>query len=294
MADVVVLGAGFGGLTVATELDRRLGAAHRVTLVDERETFLMGLAKLWVLDGRRRPGEGLRRIADVTRGRRINFERTPVRAIDPAARTVRTGDGDLPYDHLVVALGARTAPEAVRGLPGAGHDLYSADGVAAFHRDLAAFSGGKVLVAVASMPFKCPPAPYEAAMLAKEFLERRGVAADVTVASPEPHPLPVAGRACGETVLSYLADRSVRALNGRTLAAVDGSRRIVTFADGSTEPYDLLAVVPPHRAPAVLSDAGLVGDAGYVPADAATLQTRDPRIHAVGDCNLVKLPTGKP
>ncbi len=289
----LVLGAGFGGLTAATELAARLPDGHSVTLVDRRESFLMGLSKLWMLDGRRRAGEGERRLSDVAARHRVHVVRGEVEAIDPAGRTATIAGRAIAWDHLVIALGADLAPDAVPGLASA-RNLYSAEGVRAFHGDLARFEGGEVLVLVAGMPFKCPPAPYEAAMLAARFLDDRGVAANVAIASPEPQPLPVAGPECGATVRAWVEERGVEVLSGRRVREVDLRAKVARFEDGAERAFDAIAVVPPHRAPAVLKSAGLLGTTGWVPVDAGTLTTRHPDVWCVGDSNVVTLANGKP
>ncbi len=282
----LILGAGFGGLEAATRL-KRLRPDEDVVLVDERSTFLMGATKLWVLDGRRRAGEGERAIADVAR-HGVRVVQARAEAVDPAAKRARIGGADVAYDRLVLALGARLAPEEVPGLAQHARNLYAKEGVAALHGDLAALRGGKVLFLVTAMPFKCPPAPYEAAMLAKSFLERRGVRAEVAIASPEPQPIPIAGKECGDTIRGWVEERGVRVLNGKQVAHVEPGR--VVFADGSKEAFDLLAAVPPHKPPPLV--AQLFG--GWAPADPATLATPLPDVWAVGDCNAVKLANGKP
>lgn len=289
----VILGAGFGGLACAAELARLLPAGHRVTLVDEKDRFLMGTTKLWLLDGRRRAGEGAHPVRGIER-LGVRFLHGRVSAIDPAARTVQVGDERLEADHLVVALGAALAPEAVPGLAEAAHNLYTPEGAVALHDALARIEGGDVLFVVSSMPFKCPPAPYEAAMLAKAYLDGRDVAARVAIASPEPQPLPVAGPECGAAVREWLGERGVEVLNGHRPVAVDASRKEVRFENGATRRYDLLAAVPAHRAPRVLHDAGLVDASGWVPVDGRTLATRHPGVWAIGDCTVVKLANGKP
>lgn len=289
----LVLGAGFGGLTAATELARLLPRGHEVTLVDERDSFLMGLSKLWVLDGRRAPGDGARKLREVER-HGVRFVQGRVGSVDLGHRRVRVGDEWLPYDHLVVALGAHLTLDDVPGLEAAARNVYTAQGVAAFHADLARFPGGDVLLVVDTAPVKCPPAPYEAAMLAKRFLEERGVDARVALASPEPQPLPVAGPECGAAVRGWVEERGVELLSSTKVVSVDPEAREARFADGKARRFDLLAAVPTHVAPPVLREAGLVGEAGWVPVDAATLRTRHPDVWAVGDCTVVKLANGKP
>lgn len=290
MPHVVVLGAGPGGLTAATELASALPRGS-VTLVDERDSFLMGLAKLAILDGRRTAATGRRMLRDVER-HGVRFLQAKVESVDPATRTVRAGDETLRADHLVVALGTTLDAGGVPGLAEAGRNVYTTEGAAAFHRDLASFPGGEVLLVVHSTPFKCPPGPYEATMLTKAFLDRRGVDARVAIASPEPQPMPSAGPAAGEMVAGFLAERGITLLAGRTLREVDPHARIARFANGEERRFDLLAFVPRHRAPAAL--AGLVDASGFVPVDARTLATGHAGVHAIGDCTLIKLANGKP
>ncbi|MEA3199772.1 MAG: sulfide:quinone oxidoreductase [Thermoplasmata archaeon] len=282
----LILGAGFGGLTAAVEL-KRLAPDEEVMLVDERASFLMGTTKLWILDGRRRAGEGERAIADVAR-HGVRVVQARAESVDAQAKRARVGGQEIAYDRLVLALGARLAPEDVPGLAQHARNLYAKEGVAAFHEDLARLRGGRVLVLVTATPFKCPPAPYEAAMLAKRYLDARGVDAQVTIASPEPQPLPIAGKACGDEVRGWVEERGVRVLNGKQVARIEPSRAI--FADGSEEPFDALAAVPPHKPPPLVAQLF----AGWAPADAHTAATSLPDVWAVGDCNVVKLANGKP
>jgi len=260
----LILGAGFGGLTAATELARLLPRGHEVTLVDERETFLMGLAKLSILDGRATRAQHERRLRDVER-HGVRYHRGRVESIDFDGKSATVSGERLPYDHLVLALGARLGP-----VPEGALSLYSLEGVEALHRELARREEGRLLVAVSSLPFKCPPAPYEAAMLAKAFRPRM----HVTVASPEPHPIPAGGAACGATISEWIEERGVERRNGTPLE------------QALELPRDVLAVVPPHLPPAVLG--------AWVEADAATLATKWRDVWAVGDCNVVKLANGKP
>ena len=166
------------------------------------------------------------------------------------------------------------------------------EGARAFHEDLAALEGGDVLVLVGGVPFRCPPAPYEAAMVARGVLDRRGVRARVTLATPEPQPMPIAGPEMGARVRALVESRGVALRFGAAVAGF--GEREARFKDGSSLPFDALAVVPPHRAPAVLREAGLVGESGFVPVDGAACATRHEGVWAVGDCASVPLPVGKP
>lgn len=224
----------------------------------------MGLAKLAILDGRDTRERHERRIRDVER-HGVQHLRGRVEAIDHEAKAVSVAGERLPFDHLVLALGARLGP-----VPEGAFNLYAVDGVETLHRELASREEGRLLVAVSSLPFKCPPAPYEAAMLAKAFRPRM----HVTVASPEPHPIPAGGLECGATVSEWIEERGVERRNSTTLE------------QALQLPRDITAVVPAHLPPAALG--------AWVEADAATLATKWRDTWAIGDCNVVKLANGKP
>ncbi len=165
---VVILGAGFGGLELATRLSE-LSVDVDITLVDKGDGFIFGFSKLDVMFGRTRPAAVLHPYADIVKPG-LRFVQTQVRSIDPVAKRVDTDAGPIDADILVVALGADLVPEATPGLVEAGHEFYTVAGAFALRDVLADFAGGRVIIAVTSTPFKCPPAPSETALLMHDFL----------------------------------------------------------------------------------------------------------------------------
>ncbi len=285
---VLILGGGFGGLTVATELRRRLAREHRIVLVDRRPSFYMGLAKLWVLSGHRAIEPGTRELAQLER-KGIEVVQATVTGIRTGDTTVTTTAGDLTYDYLIIALGADLAPERIPGFAEAAHNLYDLEGVGRLRTAIERFDGGRLLLVIFATPFKCPPAPYEASLLIHDLLERRGVRGRTEVAffTPEPQPLPVAGPVTGETVKRWLAEAKIGYRPKRKPTAVDPGEKIVIFEDGAREKYDLLVGVPPHRVSTVVEQSGLAGPAGWIPVDRQTLRLRDPGVFAIGDVAAV-------
>jgi sulfide:quinone oxidoreductase len=292
MANVVILGAGFGGLTVAHALVPALARGHSITLIDRAERFSMGLGKLWILIGERAPEAGWGEIARV-RDKGIRFVRAAVTGIDLGARTVQTDAGAHPYDHLVVALGAELAPDAVPGFP-PDANLYDRAQVPGLRDRLRQVSQGTVAIVVCAAPYKCPPAPFEAAMLVDAYLRRRGVrdAVRLEVAIPDPEPMPVAGPVAARQVRAVLGERGIVLRSSAKPASVDVEVREVLFEGGQQLPYDLLLAVPPHRAPRVVREAGLTDGSGWIPVDSGTLATSHGQVWAVGDVCAVKLPGG--
>jgi sulfide:quinone oxidoreductase len=287
MAHVVILGGGFGGLAAVETLRATLGDSVDITLVDRNDRFFMGFAKLWDLGGIRPLEEGttpLARLAD----RGVEFVQADITAIDPEARRVETSAGTLEADALLVALGAPNNPSHRRLLqaPGA-HDLYDAASLPAIHQALDTIESGRILVALLGMPFKCPPAPFEAVLIVDEVLRRRGVRdqVQVSISTFQPMTLPVAGVDASQYVARQLGDHGIELLSGHTVAGVDDG--VVRFEDGSTFGFDVLLGVPAASPPPVVKQSPLAGPNGWIQPDRQTLRTGFDRVYAVGDCTMV-------
>jgi sulfide:quinone oxidoreductase len=292
VARTVILGGGFGGIAVATDLRRLLRDGHEVVLVDRDQEFSMGLRKLWEL-------VGIGTIAEGSRPRRLLADRGidvvpgTVEAVDPAARTVRCEGSVLDADHLVVALGAEPRPDLVPGMAEHAHDVWEPARVPDAAAALRALGGGRIAVVIAGGPYPCPPAPYECAMLVDEWLRDRGLRdrTELVVTTFQPILLPNAGKEGSAWLAEQLAGRGIDAHAGRKVARFEPGR--VVFADGELE-ADLVIGVPPHRPPAVVAQSGLAGESGWVDVDHGTLATRHPGVFAVGDVTQITLANGLP
>lgn len=293
MATIVILGGGVGGLVAANTLRRRLDKKHRIVLVDRTGQHVFASSFLWMMLGLREPAQITRDLGLLER-KGIEVVREEIREIDPVRRLVRTDKHQISGDYLILALGAEVWPEGVPGLAEGGHNLYDLDGVQALRRALDSFTGGRVTVTVASLPFKCPGAPYEAAMLIEAFLRGRGIRdrAQVDIYTPEPLPMPVAGKALGEAVKAMVEGKGIGYHPQHKLQAVDPARRELAFDGGRRAGYDLLVAIPPHRCPAVVKASGLPGESGWVPVDRGTLATTHEGFYALGDVAAIKLPSG--
>ena len=286
---VLILGAGFGGLELASSLDAALGSDVEVTLVDKAEGFVFGFSKLDVMFGRVGADHVLHRYADLAPST-VRFLNTTVRSIDPVARRVLTDAGPLDADVLVVALGADLHPEATPGLVEAGHEFYTVAGAFAARDVLDAFDGGHVVVAVTSSPFKCPPAPSETALLVHDHLAARGLLDRSTVSLVMPLGVPIPpSPAASDALLAEFAHRGIAWHPGALVRSLDPATRTCALADGTELPFDLFLGVPVHRAPAVVLDSGLAED-GWIPVDPLTLRTKYDDVYAVGDVTSVGTP----
>lgn len=293
MKRTLILGAGFGGLTVATELRRLLGDSHEVALLDRRESFLVGLRKLWALFGLGTLEEG-ERPRSLLPERGVPFLRREVRELDPAERRVVTDDGTFDGDYLVVALGAEPRPDLVPGLAEHAHDLYDREAIPGLAATLDRFDGGHIALVIAGGPYKCPPAPFECAMLLDEHLRDRGIRdrSEISVSTFQPILLPNAGKEGSAWLGDQLSSRGIGFHTGRQVARVEAGR--VVFKEGEAQEADVLVGVPPHRPPAVVKESGLTSDGAWIAVDPATLRTSHERVFAIGDVTQIKLANGLP
>jgi sulfide:quinone oxidoreductase len=287
---IVILGGGFGGITAALSLRQALGPEHTITLVDRRGEFMMGLRMLWMLVGRATRQEGTRPL-QVLADRGVQVRRATARNIDIRARTVRTDDGVLPFDYLVVAVGAEPRPDLIPGWSPAACNLYDADDVERVVPRIRGLRDGRLHVAVLGVPYKCPPAPYEAALLLDDLFRRRGLRAGVEIqtSTVQPMSLPVAGPAACAQVEGQLARQGIGFAPNRRPVRVDGTA--VVYDSGRVE-ADVLVAVPPHRPPAVVVDSGLALRGEWVQVDPGTLRTSVEGVYAVGDVVDIPLATG--
>lgn len=290
-ARVVVLGGGVGGQVAANELRRRLPASHRVTLVERERRHAFAPSFLWVMTGERRPDAIVRNLDALVR-KGVEIVEAEVVSLDLGTRRVGTSGGSLDYDYLVIALGAELAPHLIPGLAETAQTFYTLDGAARLRPTLESCAGGTIAVVVSALPYKCPGAPHEGAMLVADYFRRRERRRDVSVHlfTPEPQPMPVAGPELGAAVRQMLEERAIAFHPLHTLTAVRPESRELLFEGRAPVRYDLLVAIPPHRAPAVLKNTGLTNDAGWVPVDRQTLATRDARVYAVGDVTAVAIP----
>lgn len=286
---VVVLGAGFGGLELATVLSDALGDELDLTLIDKNDAFVFGFAKLDVMFGRTTPDAVRLPYRDIAKPN-IRFLQQTITAIDPEARTVTTDVGVHEADVLVVALGADYDLDATPGLADGDNEFYSVAGAERLGEALRGFSRGRAIVGVCGTPFKCPPAPSEAALLLHEYLSARGVRGECEISfvipfgSPVP-PSPDTSRA----LVTAFAERDIAFVPERRVSSLDPARRVAVLDDGVEMPYDIFLGVPKHRAPDVVLESGMTVD-GYVPVNPRTLETRFPGVYAVGDVATIGVP----
>ncbi len=288
---VLVLGGGIGGVAAASLLKEKLGDRARVRLVERKRQSQFPPSYPWIMLGLR-TASAVQRDLGALKAKGIDVVRGEVTAINTNAKSVQTTKGALTYDDLVIALGAEYAPETIPGFAEHAHHIYDLDSALRFKDSIEGFQGGTIAVGVSRLPFKCPAAPYEVALLLDDLYTRKGCRDKVKLEffTPEGMPVPATGPEIGNQVAGLLAARGIHYRPKVKLTEI-GAKEL-RFEGGEALPYDLLFCVPPHRAPRPVVDAGLTDGSGWVPVNPATLETKVPGVYALGDVTSIATPNG--
>lgn len=286
MKRVVVLGGGVGGTVVANLLAKQLKPDEaEIILVDKTGKHVYQPGFVYVAFGTTNPASLVREERTLLR-RRVKLVLGEAIRIDPEAQRLHFADGTaLDYDRLVVALGARLVPEQLPGFADAAHHFYTMDASVKLRHALREFDGGRIVVTVASVPYKCPPAPSEAACQLDYYFTKRGIRdkVDIHFLSPLSRVFPL--ETINPVVEKVFADHGIRSTIFFNVESVDPTTKTVTSIEGETVPYDLLIMIPPHRGAKVVEDSGLGDRGGWLPTDKHTLRTKaHSEIYALGDC----------
>lgn len=283
---VVVLGGGFGGLEFCTILSEKLSDRLDLTLIEKNDSFVFGFSKLDLMFGRATP-DAVRIPYRSIKKPGVQFRQESITSIDPAARRVTTNRGTYDADVLVVALGADYDVNATPGLAEGGNEFYSVAGATRLREVLPAFSKGNAIVGVTSAPFKCPPAPSEAALLLHDYLTARGVrdACNISLIIPFNIPIPPSP-ATSKALIATFAERGISFIPHRFVRALDPARRLAFLDDGTEMPYELFLGIPKHRVPDVVTASGMTEN-GWIPVDRKNLMTKFANVYAIGDVTSV-------
>jgi sulfide:quinone oxidoreductase len=286
---VLVLGAGFGGLELTNILSDELGDGVDVTLIDKSDHFVFGFSKLDIMFGRQ-TADAVRIPYSAIVKTGVRFRQETITSIDPEARRVATDAGVHDADVLVIALGADYDFAATPGLVEGGNEFYSVAGATRLREIIPAFTKGRAIVGVTSTPFKCPPAPSEAALLLHDYLARAGIrdACEISLVMPFGVPIPPSPDA-SRALMSAFAERGITFVPNRLVRELDPARSVAVLDDGTELPFDLFLGVPKHRVPDVVAASGMTED-GWIPVARSDLKTRFPGVYAIGDVNSVGTP----
>lgn len=288
---IVILGGGVGGVVALNTLEEELSGDYEVTLVDRSPVHEFKPTFLRLLTGEKDYDDLVEPLEQFQAGN-VSFHQSEVTGIDAENRTVRTEDGDLEYDYLITSLGVQYDESAIPGFEHV-HHVYTANDAQAYRSALEEFSGGDLAVGVSSLPYICPAAPVEAALLTDHYLRKRGIRDDTTIRFffPGPAPMKKAGDNIGQAAVDALESRDIEYYGNYELSAVDADDGHLAFENGETLPFDLAFGTPPHKSPDVVADSDLADASGWIPVDHETMQTDYENVYAIGDCAKILIPS---
>lgn len=295
MKRILVLGGGVGGTLVANLVSRKLkkqiaAGDVSVTVVDATGTHTYQPGFMYIAMGGER-AEKLNRPERSLLDERVELVVGQIERIDEAGKVVRLADGrDLPWDELILATGSRIVPEAIEHFDQEAHHFYSAEAAARLRTALDAFTGGKVVVGIAGMPYKCPPAPLEVTFLIESELRERGLRekSEIHYCSPIGRAFTI--ESVSEMATPILEQKGIELHTFFNVESIDPERKAVLSLEGEELAYDLLILVPPHKGAQVVIDAGLAPGAGWLPTDQQTLNVKGKEhIWALGDATDLPL-----
>ena len=278
---VVILGGGFGGLSTATELRNSLSSSQvKITVIDKKDWFMVGFAKLWIINGTRTFENSIGSLNELSK-KEISFIKDEILRIDLQNKNVKTQSQNIQYDYLIISMGAVLASEKIPGLVENGLILYDHNNLLEIHDRLENMESGKIAISIMGMPYKCPPAPFEASLLIDSMLRKRRIRDSIQIDfySPAPITLPAAGPEVSKQILELINSEKIVFHNSCKIKSVESKKLIF---ENSEADFDLLLAVPPHIAPKVIYDSGLAQEPGFISID-RDCKTSFENVFAIGD-----------
>jgi len=294
---ILILGAGFGGLTAANLLQKNLSSLspsveYQISIIDQKDYFMMGLVNLWILSGTRTFKDSkiaLNRLEN----KGIRYLNDRVTGIDIASKTVTIKESNLKlkYDYLIIALGAEYSFEEVKGfLENGGFNLYDAEQVTKLRERILSLNKGRIAICITYIPYKCPPAPYETSLLINDILLKNGTrnSIEIDIYTPTPISLPVAGAKVSQDVINLLNRSHITFHPLHKIKAVLNME--IEFENGNRVNYDLLIGIPHHKVPEVIRNSGLITRGqNWINVDKFSLRTDFENVFAIGDVTEIKV-----
>ena len=268
----------------------KLDDSYNITLIDKNDFFIIGFTKFDVMFGRRSAEEVKNYYRNIS-SRGVNFVKDTIELIDPENKIVKTNGAEFSYDFLIVALGADMSPEAIPGFADGGYEFYTLKGAQKIYPVINNFKSGTILVSIFSKPYKCPPAPYEAAIQLHDYFVDKGIRDNVQikVLIPGPTPLPVAVNVSAQ-IEKLLEEREIKLYKKHKVVGLDPDKKIALVENNDPVNYDLFFGVPVHVPPKVIRESA-ISNGGWLSVNNANLETKFTNVYAVGD--VTNIPVGE-
>ena len=282
---VVILGGGFGGLSSANELRNTLSSSQvKITVIDKKDWFMIGFAKLWIINGTRTFENSIGSLNELLK-KEIDFIKEEILEINSQNKIIKTESQNIKFDFLIISTGVVLAPQKIPGLVENGFNLYDHNQLLEIRDKLESIESGKIAISIMGMPYKCPPAPFEASLLIDSMLRKRGVRDSVQIDfySPAPITLPAAGPEVSKKILELVNSEKITFHDSCKIKSVESKKLIF---ENSEADFDILLAIPPHIAPKIIYDSDFAKEPGFIPID-RDCKTSFENIFAIGDVTVL-------
>ena len=287
--NIVILGAGFGGLASSHTLinDPQLKNT-RITIIDKKNWFMMDLVKLWIIKGERKLNTSKTSLNKLL-NKGINFIHDDILKIDTINKIVLTSTHKIAYDYLIISMGVNLCSNKIPGLSENSLILYDIDQVDSIHNKIINMKNGKIVFLITSMPYKCPPAPFEAAFIVNTMLKNNKTrnSIDISFYSPAKMTLPSAGIQASNKLMSLLTSENIHFHGSHNPIIINQNK--ILFENNTSVSFDLLLSIPHHVVPKVILDSKISESFIHVNRNC---ETKYDNVYAIGDINDLSVSNG--
>ncbi len=294
MKNLVILGAGTAGTMMANHLHHTLKSPEwQIHIIDEREEHHYQPGYLFLPFDIYTPEDIIKRIEDFI-PKEVQLTRHRIdRIIADENRIELTGGTSIPYDVLIIATGAKIAPEETEGMKGSEwqqsvFDFYTFEGALALRNKLRDWPGGKLVVHITEMPIKCPVAPLEFSFLADSFFKHKHMRDKVDITYVTPLSGAFTKPKATEALEHLLHEKQINIESDFAIEWVDNDKKEIVDYGGKKISFDILVTVPTNKGDEVIERSGMGDDLNYVPTNKATLQSlAHGNIFVLGDASNI-------
>lgn len=294
MKKVLILGAGTAGTMMANHLQHELDKKQwKIEIIDEKEEHHYQPGYLFLPFDIYTPEDIIKSIDEfIPKG--VSLRKGKIDKIEPEANNVKMADGSfINYDLLIIATGAKIAPEETAGMQGKEwqktvFDFYTFEGALALRNKLREWDGGNMVVHITEMPIKCPVAPLEFAFLADSFFKNKKMRDKVNITFVTPLSGAFTKPKATEALDHLLKDKNIFIESDFAIESIDNDRKVIIDYGGREVPFDLLVTVPTNKGDELMERSGMGDDLNYVPTNKATLQSLNyNNVFVIGDASNI-------
>ena len=294
MKKVLILGAGTAGTMMANHLQHELDKKQwEIEIIDEKEEHHYQPGYLFLPFDIYTPEDIIKSIDEfIPKG--VSLRKGKIDKIEPEANNVKMADGSfINYDLLIIATGAKIAPEETAGMQGKEwqktvFDFYTFEGALALRNKLREWDGGNMVVHITEMPIKCPVAPLEFAFLADSFFKNKKMRDKVNITFVTPLSGAFTKPKATEALDHLLKDKNIFIESDFAIESIDNDRKVIIDYGGREVPFDLLVTVPTNKGDELMERSGMGDDLNYVPTNKATLQSLNyNNVFVIGDASNI-------